>query len=100
MRSRCATSIAAGIDRNRAACCTLTPVGWAPTHAKSPRFFGLDPAGKILYAANADEGQGGRGQQNTDAIVAFSINQADGKLTPTGRIITVNSPCTIVFAGG
>jgi 6-phosphogluconolactonase len=22
---------------------TLTPVGWAPTHAKSPRFFCLDP---------------------------------------------------------
>jgi len=29
---------------------TLTPVGWAPTHAKSPRFFCLDPAAKILYA--------------------------------------------------
>jgi 6-phosphogluconolactonase len=85
-----------GADRHSGA---LTPVGWAPTHAKSPRFFGLDPAGKILYAANADEGQGGRGQQNTDAIVAFSINQADGKLTPTGRAIKVNSPCTIVFAG-
>jgi 6-phosphogluconolactonase len=77
----------------------LTPVGWALTDAKSPRFFGLDPAGKILYAANADEGQGGRGQQNTDTIVAFSINQADGMLTPTGQAIKVNSPCTIVFAG-
>jgi 6-phosphogluconolactonase (cycloisomerase 2 family) len=77
---------------------TLTPMGWALTHAKSPRFFGIDPAGKFLYAANADEGQGGRGQQNTDTIVAFKVNQADGVLTPTGRAITVNSPCTIVFA--
>jgi 6-phosphogluconolactonase len=78
---------------------TLTPVDWAPTNAKSPRFFGIDPAGKIIYAANADEGMGGRGQQNTDTIVAFSINQADGVLTPTGQVIKVNSPCTIVFAG-
>jgi 6-phosphogluconolactonase (cycloisomerase 2 family) len=77
----------------------LTPVGWAPTDATSPRFFGIDPAGKILYAANADEGQGGRGQQNTDTIVAFSINQADGMLTPIGQAIKVNSPCAIVFAG-
>ena len=78
---------------------TLAPAGWAPTNAKSPRFFGLDPAGKILYAANADEGMGGRGQQNTDAIVPFRVNEADGMLTPTGQFIKVNSPCTIVFAG-
>jgi 6-phosphogluconolactonase len=76
---------------------TLTPVGWAPTHAKSPRFFGLDPAAKILYAANADEGYSD--QQNTDAIVSFRINQANGTLTPTGQVIKTNSPCTIVFAG-
>jgi len=76
---------------------TLTPVDWAPTHAKSPRFFGLDPSAKMLYAANADEGFST--EQNTDTIVPFSINQADGKLTPTGQVIKTNSPCTIVFAG-
>ncbi|WP_407176621.1 lactonase family protein [Bradyrhizobium sp. STM 3562] len=75
---------------------TLTPVGWAPTHAKSPRFFCLDPAGEILYAANADEGFSV--EQNTDTIVAFRINQADGTLTPTGQVIKTSSPCTIVFA--
>jgi 6-phosphogluconolactonase len=75
----------------------LTSVGWTPTGAKSPRFFGLDPAARILYAANADEGFST--QQNTDTIVAFSINQADGMLRPTGQVIKVNSPCTIVFAG-
>ena len=74
---------------------TLTPVGWAPTHAKSPRFFTLDPAAKILYAANADEGFSD--QQNTDTIVPFRINQANGMLTPTDRVIKTNSPCTIVF---
>ncbi len=77
---------------------TLTAVGWAPTRAKSPRFFGLDPAGKTLYAANPDEGFST--QQNTDTIVAFSVNQANGKLTPTRQVIKTNSPCTIVFAGG
>jgi len=75
---------------------TLTPVGWAPTHTKSPRFFCLDPAAQILYAANADEGFSQ--EQNTDTIVPFRINQANGMLTPTGQIIKTNSPCTIVFA--
>ena len=75
---------------------TLTPVGWALTHAKSPRFFGLDPAAKILYAANADEGFSD--QQNTDTIVPFGINQASGMLKPTGQVIKTSSPCTIVFA--
>jgi 6-phosphogluconolactonase (cycloisomerase 2 family) len=75
---------------------TLTPMGWAPTHAKSPRFFCLDPAAKILYAANADEGFSD--QQNTDTIVPFTINQANGMLTPSGQVIKTNSPCTIVFA--
>ena len=75
---------------------TLTPVGWALTHAKSPRFFAFDPAAKILYAANADEGFSE--EQNTDTIVPFRINQANGMLTPTGQVIKTNSPCTIVFA--
>ena len=75
---------------------TLTSVGWASTHAKSPRFFCLDPSAEILYAANADEGFSG--QQNTDTIVPFRINQANGMLTPTGQVIKANSPCTIVFA--
>jgi len=74
---------------------TLTPVGWALTHAKSPRFFCLDPAAKILYAANADEGFSD--QQNTDTIVPFRISQANGMLTPAGQVIKTNSPCTIAF---
>src|SRR6516165_8433349 len=76
---------------------TLSPVGWASTNAKSPRFFCLDPAAKILYAANADEGYSD--QQNTDTIVPFGISEANGSLTPTGQVIKTNSPCTIVFAG-
>jgi 6-phosphogluconolactonase (cycloisomerase 2 family) len=75
---------------------TLTPVGWAPTHAKSPRFFGLDPAARFLYAANADEGFSD--EKNTDRIVPFRINRVNGMLTATGQLIKTNSPCTIVFA--
>src|SRR5580704_4182624 len=48
--NRCNNSIASfAVDRGAG---TLTPIGWAPTHANSPRFFGLDPAVKFLYAAN------------------------------------------------
>ena len=50
--NRCNNSIASfAIDRGDG---TLTPIGWAPTNANSPRFFGLDPAAKFLYAANAE----------------------------------------------
>src|SRR6516225_2351059 len=62
-----------------------------------PLFFCLDPAAKILYAANADEGYSD--QQNTDTIVPFRINQANGMLAPNGQVIKTTSPCTIVFAG-
>jgi 6-phosphogluconolactonase len=76
---------------------TLTSVDWALTGAKSPRFFRLDPAGEILYAANADEGYSP--QPDTDVIVPFRIDRAKGTLTPTGRVIKTSSPCTIAFAG-
>src|SRR5215469_7246966 len=52
---------------------TLTPADWAPTNAKSPRFFGFDPSNKMLYAANADEGYSA--QQNTGTIVPFREDQ-------------------------
>jgi len=76
---------------------TLTPVDWALTRAKSPRFFCLDPSAEILYAANADEGYSP--QPNTDVITSFRIDRAKGTLTPTGQVIKTNSPCAIVFAG-
>jgi 6-phosphogluconolactonase len=76
---------------------TLTSVDWALTRAKSPRFFRLDPAGDILYAANADEGYSP--QPDTDVIAPFRIDRTKGTLTPTGRVIKTNSSCTIVFAG-
>jgi 6-phosphogluconolactonase len=74
---------------------TLTPLAWAPTHAKSPRFFGLDPTAQTLYAANADEGFSQ--EQNTDTIVPFRINLPNGMPMPSHQVIKTNSPCTIVF---
>lgn len=94
--NRCNNSIATFAVDQRAG--TLTPVGWVPTHGNSPRFFCLDPAAKFLYAANADEGFGPPDEKNTDTIVQFTVNQANGMLTPTGQTVKTNSPCTIVFA--
>jgi 6-phosphogluconolactonase len=65
----------------------LTSIGWESTQGKTPRYFGLDPSGTHLYAAN----------QNSDTIVIFRIDQTTGKLTPTGQIVKVASPTTIVF---
>jgi 6-phosphogluconolactonase (cycloisomerase 2 family) len=36
-------------------------------------------------------------EQNTDTIVPFRINQANGTLTPTCQVIKTNSPCTIAM---
>ena len=93
--NRCNDTIARfAVDRGAG---TLTPMDWTPTHGNSPRFFGLDPGGKFLYAANADEGFGPPEEKSTDTIVQFSV-EANGELKPTGQVIKTNSPCTIVFA--
>jgi 6-phosphogluconolactonase len=65
----------------------LSVVGWEPTQGRTPRYFGLDPSGSHLFAAN----------QNSDTVVMFRVNQTTGKLTPTGEIVKVASPSTIVF---
>ena len=64
---------------------TLTPVGWALTRAKSPRFFGLDPAAKTLYAANADEDFSA--QQDTDTIrgVQYQPGERDADSDRSGH---------------
>jgi len=66
---------------------TLSPVGWEPTQGKTPRFFAIEPSGALLYAANMD----------SDTIVAFRVDAASGKLTPTGQIVKTGSPSSIVF---
>ena len=55
---------------------------------RTPRFFALDPAGHLLYAANLD----------SDNIVVFTVDTATGKLTPTGQVVETGSPSCIIFA--
>ena len=66
----------------------LDHVGWESVQGNKPRFFGLDPDAAHLYAAN----------ENSHTIVEFRVDQASGKLTPTGQIIETGSPSCIAFA--
>jgi 6-phosphogluconolactonase (cycloisomerase 2 family) len=65
----------------------LDPGGLATDAGCTPRFIGLDPSNRFLYAANA----------NADTIVTFAVEKATGRLTPTGQVIKNGSPVTIVF---
>ena len=55
---------------------------------KTPRYFNLDPAGQFLLAAN----------QNSDNVTVFKIDQASGRLTPTGESLHLGNPSCVVFA--
>ncbi len=68
---------------------TLKIFGWQNTLGKTPRFIGLDPAGRILYAAN----------EQSDTVVALPIDQLSGRPVPHGKIVQNASPVTIVFTG-
>jgi Lactonase, 7-bladed beta-propeller len=65
----------------------LTSIGWQPSNGKTPRFFAIDPTGRRLFAAN-DE---------TDSIVTFELDPANGKLTQTDGSVRAGSPVCIVF---
>lgn len=60
----------------------LTAAGHTPTGGQIPRNFAIDPEGKILIAGN----------QNSDSMVSFRINQATGDLTPAGQTFEVGAP--------
>jgi len=57
------------------------------TGGKEPRHFAIDPTGNFLLAEN----------QNSNTIVEFRIDQASGRLTATGEVLTVPSPICLVF---
>lgn len=65
----------------------LAPVAWEPTRGKTPRFFALEPSGTFLYAAN----------QDSDTIVIFRVDPASGRPAPTGHVVKVGSPSSLVF---
>ena len=64
----------------------LSAPTWTPSQGRTPRFIGLDPAGRFLYAAN----------EQSDTIVTFL---AGTRLTPTGQIVRNASPVSIAFVG-
>jgi 6-phosphogluconolactonase (cycloisomerase 2 family) len=68
---------------------SLSPIGWQQTQGRGPRFIGLDPAGRFLYAAN----------EQSDTVVTFRVDAGSGQLAPTGEVIKNASPVAIVLAG-
>jgi len=65
----------------------LTFVEHVATQGKTPRNIAIDPTGAYLFAAN----------QNTDNIVLFRIDQKTGRLTPSGAVLEVDAPVSLVF---
>ncbi|UPG74821.1 lactonase family protein (plasmid) [Roseomonas gilardii subsp. gilardii] len=65
----------------------LTPVQWAPSGGRTPRFFTLSPDGRFLFVANEDD----------DTIQRFRIDARTGQLTADGLAARTGSPVCIVF---
>jgi 6-phosphogluconolactonase len=66
---------------------TLTTIQVVPTKGNIPRNFVIDPTGKYLIVAN----------QKSDQMVVFAINQKNGQLTPSGQMVDVTAPVSILF---
>jgi 6-phosphogluconolactonase len=66
---------------------TLTTVQVVPIKGNIPRNFVIDPTGKYLIVAN----------QKSDQMVVFAIDQKNGELTPTGQVVDVTAPVSILF---
>ena len=64
---------------------TLRLVENTPTEGQIPNSFALDPTGRWLVTVN----------QNSDTVVSFSINPADGRLKATGHVLQVDSPAAV-----
>jgi 6-phosphogluconolactonase len=58
-----------------------------PTQGKTPRGFVLDPTGHWLILGN----------QDSDTMVIFKVNQSSGKLSPAGAPIVVGAPVSFTF---
>jgi 6-phosphogluconolactonase (cycloisomerase 2 family) len=67
---------------------TLNPLRWVPTGGQTPRFIGLDPTERRLYAAN----------QGSNVIVPFEIDHESGDLTLVQETIPIGTPTCITFA--
>ena len=60
----------------------LALVQHVSTQGKTPRNFALDPSGRVLLVAN----------QNSDNVFTYTVDKQTGKLTPTGKSVSVPSP--------
>ncbi|MEJ5993066.1 lactonase family protein [Pedobacter sp. Du54] len=58
------------------------------TLGKGPRNFAIDPSGNFLLVAH----------QYTNDVVIFNRNQTSGKLTDSGKRISVGAPVCLVFS--
>lgn len=65
----------------------LEAKGHVSTGGKSPRFFGLNPSGRLLLAANQESGN----------VVVFKVDAATGGLSPTGSEFRQAQPVCVVF---
>ena len=65
----------------------LTFVAHVHEGIKHPRHFAIDPSGRWLLCASHD----------TDNVSIFAIDPGSGRLSPTGRQISVPSPVCILF---
>jgi 6-phosphogluconolactonase len=66
----------------------LTFVQRQPSMGKNPRDFAIDPTGKFMIIAN----------QNSDSIYVLRIDNATGKLSPTGFRLDIGNPVCLKFA--
>src|SRR5262249_14245136 len=65
----------------------VTFVGEEWTRGDYPRSFSFDPTGSFLYSCN----------QRADAVTAYKVDRATGRLAFTGQYTSVGNPSMIVF---
>jgi len=65
----------------------LTYMETIPSIVETPRNFGIDPTGKWLIAAG----------QKSSTLAVFAIDDATGRLKPTGQVLDVGSPVCVKF---
>jgi 6-phosphogluconolactonase (cycloisomerase 2 family) len=67
----------------------LSFVSCEPSRGRIPRFIGMEPGGRFLYAAN----------EQSDTVVGWRVDGASGRLTATGDVVETPSPVSIAFGG-
>lgn len=65
----------------------LTPIEHVPTQGKFPRNFAIEPGGAYMLVAN----------QNSNNVVVFRIDSKSGRLTATGREISIGAPVCVRY---